>query len=94
MSKVHFVPGKVENTIPAKMPELIALLRLDTDWYESTAHELEHLYPLVASGGVVIIDDYGYWQGARQAVDEFVARSRDRILLHRLDDTGRAFVKP
>jgi predicted O-methyltransferase YrrM len=90
----HYVIGKVESTIPKTMPQSISLLRLDTDWYDSTAHELRHLYPLVASGGVVIIDDYGYWQGARKAVDEFIASSPDRILLHRIDDTGRAFVKP
>lgn len=94
MERMHFVAGKVETTIPGTMPRQIALLRLDTDWYESTAHELEHLYPLVVSGGVVIIDDYGYWKGARKAVDEFLAKTPDRILLHRIDDTGRAFVKP
>jgi hypothetical protein len=92
--KIRFVTGKVEDTIPAVLPTQIALLRLDTDWYESTAHELKHLYPLVSSGGVVIIDDYGYWQGARRAVDEFLAACPDKILLHRIDDTGRAFVKP
>lgn len=91
--KIHYVAGKVEATIPSVVPRQIALLRLDTDWYESTAHELEHLYPLVVKGGVVIIDDYGYWKGARKAVDEFIAKSTDRILLHRVDDTGRAFVK-
>ncbi len=92
--KINYVVGKVEATIPATMPTKIALLRLDTDWYDSTAHELKYLYPLVVSGGVVIIDDYGYWQGARKAVDEFLEQSKDRILLHRIDDTGRAFVKP
>jgi hypothetical protein len=94
IDRIHYVVGKVEATIPSIMPQCISLLRLDTDWYESTAHELRHLYPLVSPGGVVIIDDYGYWQGARQAVDEFLASSGDRILLHRIDDTGRAFVKP
>jgi O-methyltransferase len=92
--RIRYVIGKVEATIPATIPGRISLLRLDTDWYDSTAHELRHLYPLVSSGGVVIIDDYGYWKGARQAVDEFIASSPDRILLHRIDGTGRAFVKP
>ena len=63
--RVHFDPGPVEDTIPGAAPGRIALLRLDTDWYESTRHELEHLYDRVASGGVLIIDDYGFWQGAR-----------------------------
>ena len=91
--KVHYVRGKVESTIPARIPEQIAILRLDTDWYESTAHELLHLYPRLVIGGPLIIDDYGYWQGARQAVDEFLAASADKILLHRIDNNGRAFVK-
>ena len=71
--KVHFVKGKVEDSIPQTLPGKIALLRLDTDWYESTAHELKHLYPLLVPGGVIIIDDYGHWEGARKAVDEYIA---------------------
>jgi len=93
-NEYHLVEGLVEETVPANAPDEIALLRLDTDWYESTAHELEHLYPRVVAGGVVIIDDYGYWSGARKAVDEFLERSPVPILLHRIDDTCRAFVKP
>jgi hypothetical protein len=92
--KLHFVSGKVESTIPACIPDGIAILRLDTDWYESTAHELTHLYPRLASGGALIIDDYGYWQGARKAVDEFLAATPDKIFLHRIDNSSRAFVKP
>ncbi|WP_368734801.1 TylF/MycF/NovP-related O-methyltransferase [Komagataeibacter melomenusus] len=67
------------------------MLRLDTDWYESTRHELEHLYPRLVPGGVLIIDDYGYWAGARKAVDEYF--SDKPILLNRLDNTGRIAVK-
>ena len=92
--RIHYVCGKVESTIPKYVPEQIALLRLDTDWYESTFHELVHLYPKVAAGAPVIIDDYGYWQGARKAVDEFLSATSDKILLHRIDNNGRAFVKP
>jgi hypothetical protein len=81
----------VESTIPEHAPESIALLRLDTDWYESTRHELTHLYPLLVPGGVLIIDDYGHLQGARKAVDEYF---RDRpILLSRTDYSGRIAVK-
>jgi hypothetical protein len=92
--RLHFIRGKVEVTIPACLPETIAILRLDTDWYESTAHELTHLYPRLTSGGAIIIDDYGYWQGARQAVESFLASTPDKILLHRIDNSCRAFVKP
>jgi O-methyltransferase len=92
--RLHFVKGRVEDTIPATAPDRVALLRLDTDWYESTRHELEHLYPLVAPGGVVIIDDYGYWRGAREATDEYLDRTSEPLLLGRIDFTGRISVKP
>jgi hypothetical protein len=74
------------------VPERIALLRLDTDWYESTRHELEHLYPLLAPGGILILDDYGHFRGARQAVDEYFAD--EPVFLSRIDYTGRLVVKP
>lgn len=92
-SKVHYVVGKVEDTIPEQAPEQIAILRLDTDWYESTRHELHHLYPRLAVGGVLIIDDYGHWQGARKAVDEYFGDNHIPILLTRIDYTGRMAVK-
>jgi hypothetical protein len=91
--RVRFVQGKVEDTIPGHAPDRIALLRLDTDWYESTRHELEHLFPRLSSGGVLLIDDYGAWEGARRAVDEFVGAGKVRILLNRIDETGRIGVK-
>jgi O-methyltransferase len=91
--KIHFVQGKVEETIPHVVPERIALLRLDTDWYESTRHELIHLFPRLSKGGVLIVDDYGHWQGARQAVDDYLAESGAKLLLNRIDYTGRIAVK-
>lgn len=71
--KFEFVVGKVEETLKIKsnLPTQIAILRLDTDWYESTKIELEVLFPLVSTGGVVIIDDYGKWSGSKKAVDEY-----------------------
>ncbi|WP_405591668.1 TylF/MycF/NovP-related O-methyltransferase [Streptomyces sp. NBC_01190] len=91
--RVHYVQGLVEETVPAAAPEQIAILRLDTDWYASTRHELEHLYPRLASGGVLLIDDYGWWQGSREAVDEFLEKTGARLLLLRMDE-GRVAVKP
>lgn len=88
---IHFVKGKVEDTIPQIAPEKIALLRLDTDWYESTRHELNHLFSKLVSGGILIIDDYGAWQGARKATDEFFAGAN--VLMHRIDDTGVLIIK-
>jgi hypothetical protein len=92
--RIHFVKGRVEDTIPAGAPDTISLLRLDTDWYESTRHELTHLFPRLSRGGVVIIDDYGHWRGARRAVDEYFAQHGPSLLLHRIDYTARAAVKP
>jgi len=92
--RFHFVKGKVENTIPGNVPEKIALLRLDTDWYGSSRHELVHLYPRLSSGGVLIIDDYGQWQGVKKAVDEYMSEIGLHILLNRIDYTGRITVKP
>jgi hypothetical protein len=91
--RVHYVQGKVEDTVPDRAPERISLLRLDTDWYASTRHEFEHLYPRLVSGGVLIIDDYGWWQGSREATEEFLAATGARLLLVRAG-TGRIAVKP
>ena len=93
-ARTHFVKGPVEETIPATLPGPIAVLRLDTDWYESTAHELEHLMPLLQPGGVLLVDDYGHWQGARKAVDEYLERSGLQLLLARTDYSGRLAVMP
>jgi O-methyltransferase len=91
---LHFIVGPVENTITATCaPPEIALLRLDTDWYESTNHELIHLFPRLATGGILIIDDYGHWQGAKKAVDDYFASHHLNYLLHRIDYTGRMLVK-
>jgi hypothetical protein len=90
---VHLVEGRVEDTLPRQAPAAIALMRLDTDWYESTAHEMAHLWPRLSKGGVVIVDDYGHWQGARKAVDEYIERERLPVMLNRIDYTGRLAIK-
>ena len=88
-----FVKGKVEDTIPGTIPNEIAILRLDTDWFESTYHELNHLYPLLIKGGFLIIDDYGYWKGAREAVDKYFKDNDVKIFMNRLDNSARAGIK-
>lgn len=91
--RIHFVKGPVEETVPDQAPDQIAILRLDTDWYESTKHELQHLYERLVPGGVLIIDDYGTWQGSREATDEFLAETGDALLPLR-SGTGRIMIKP
>jgi len=94
MNRVVLVEGPVETTIPRTIPERIALLRLDTDWYQSTKHEIEHLYPRLSTEGILAIDDYGHYAGARQAIDEFFSRTHRKPLLHRTDYACRFAVKP
>lgn len=91
--RLHFIKGMVETTIPNEAPGEIALLRLDTDWYASTKHEIEHLFPRLRRSGVLIIDDYGHFKGARKAVDEYIQANRLNLLLNRIDYSGRMALK-
>lgn len=92
-AKLNFIKGKVEETIPNTIPHKIALLRLDTDWYESTHHELVYLYPLLQTNGVLILDDYGHWAGAKEAVDIYFKEHNKNLLLNRIDYTARIAIK-
>lgn len=91
--KIRYVKGKVEETIPAVIPEKIALLRLDTDWYESSYHEIKHLFPLLSHKGILILDDYGHWKGQQEAIDRYFREESIRMYLHRIDYTGRCGIK-
>jgi O-methyltransferase len=91
--RIHYHRGLVEETLPRQAPERISILRLDTDWYQSTRHELEHLYDRLSPGGVLIIDDYGGWAGSRMATDEFLAKTNAPLLLLPIS-AGRIAVKP
>jgi O-methyltransferase len=94
-SRLVWVEGYVEETIPIQAPQQIALLRLDTDWYESTLHELRHLYPRLVSGGVLIIDDFGWWTGSRKAAEQYFEEQGIQVFLSRIDSSGaRLAVKP
>ncbi|MEE8171939.1 MAG: TylF/MycF/NovP-related O-methyltransferase [Alphaproteobacteria bacterium] len=87
--RLHFVAGDVETTVPAIAPDRISLLRLDTDWYRSTRHELMHLYPRLSRHGALIIDDYGAYEGSRKATDEYFAGAAAPIYLGRIDEAAR-----
>lgn len=86
-----FVKGMIEDTLPKTKPDTIALLRLDTDWYTSTKHELQQLFPILSQNGLLIIDDYGHWEGAKKATDEFFGKKPP--FLARVDETCRVVVK-
>jgi hypothetical protein len=92
-NKIHLIKGMVENTIPKTLPDKIAILRLDTDWYESTYHELIHLYPKLVIGGILIIDDYGCWNGSKKAVDTYFEENNISVFLHRVDFAVRVIRK-
>ncbi len=92
--KLVFVQGMVEDTLPATAAEQLCLLRLDTDLYQFMYHELIHLYPRLTSGGIMIIDDYGFYQGSRKATDQYIAENSLKVFLNRVDDSVRLVVKP
>jgi len=92
--RIHYVQGRVEDTLPGTAPASICMLRLDTDWYESTLHELVHLYPRLVTNGVLIIDDYGHWRGSQQATDEYFRQLHPAPFLNRIDYSGRLAIKP
>ena len=86
------VKGPVEKTLDIKenLPNKISILRLDTDWYSSTKKELEVLFPLLEKNGILIIDDYGFWKGARKAVDEYFENKN--VTMFKIDFTGRMII--
>lgn len=92
LDNINLIKGKVEDTLlfEKNLPKKISILRLDTDWYASTKVELEILYPRLVHGGVLIIDDYGHWKGARKAVDEFFGEKK---WLHVVDYSCRYLIK-
>ena len=90
--RISMIKGKVEETIPGSAPDSIALLRLDTDWYESTRDEPD-IYSLACLQEGLIIDDYGHWQGCKKAVDEYFGKNGATMFLARIDYTGRIGIK-
>lgn len=93
-ANARLIQGRFQETLPACRIGRIAVLHLDCDWYESVRCCLDSLYDRVSPGGVIQIDDYGHWQGARKAVDEFLAARSLALKLRWLDYTGRQLIKP
>lgn len=95
LGSFKFVKGDISETLklPENIPELISILRLDTDWYESTKTELEVLYPNLSERGVLIVDDYGHWEGSRKAVDEYFSNKNYKPLFNIIDQDCRSAIK-
>lgn len=92
--RIHLIKGRVEDTIPhAINHEKIAFLRLDTDFYESSYHELKYLYPKLNKGGILIFDDYGFWEGQKKATDSYFHEQGIDPILFRIDYSGRFMIK-
>ena len=81
------------NLKPFAIPKKISLLRLDTDFYESTKKEMEVLYPRLQNKGVLIIDDYGHWKGSKKAVDDYFKNDLNFKFFHRIDYASRLYIK-
>jgi hypothetical protein len=92
---VKFVVGDILETLNVKknIPKQIALLRLDTDWYQSTKKEMDVLYPVLSEQGVLIVDDYGHWKGSKKAVDEYFENANQKPNIERIDYTGIKIIK-
>jgi len=91
--RLVLVEGPVQETLPHVGLKSLCLLRLDTDDYESTLHELRTMYPVIEPFGALIIDDYGYYRGSRKAVDEYLGSLEAAPLLQRIDCSGRCGIK-
>jgi hypothetical protein len=91
--KIHYVVGDVMETLKENIPEKIAILRLDTDWYESSKYELEQMYNNVVTGGIIIFDDYYHWNGQRKATDEFFKSINVDYYLFRINAKTAAIIK-
>ncbi|MBI1903436.1 MAG: class I SAM-dependent methyltransferase [Planctomycetia bacterium] len=94
----HFLTyhrGLFQETVPPALENIraLAVLRVDCDWYEQVLFCLEHLYPKLSNGGALVLDDYGYCDGARAAIDEFLSRQRVRSFLHHVDYSCRYLIK-
>lgn len=94
LSQSKFIKGLFQQTVLTSEIENIAVLHIDGDWYESVKVCLDHLYDRVNPRGVIQIDDYGQWSGARKAVNEFLDQRGITVRLRYLDYTGRQFIKP
>jgi hypothetical protein len=85
-SRLHYIVGDVLETLEQFVPEKIALLRLDTDWYESSKIELEKMYDKVVDGGIIIFDDYYHWDGQRRATDDYFRKINKNYIIKSLNN--------
>jgi O-methyltransferase len=95
-NNIQFIIGDVLETLntTSNIPSQISILRLDTDWYESTIKELECLYKNLVPNGILIVDDYGSWTGVKKAVDEYFSGNIQKPFFSFIDSAARIAIKP
>lgn len=94
LSRLHFVVGLYEDTLPTFTPMPLSFLHVDCDWYEPVKLVLEKFYDSVVPGGTIVLDDYGHWSGCRKATDEFFKARNLNPTLTPIDYTSHYFIKP
>jgi hypothetical protein len=94
-NKLFYIVGDVRKTLNNNnnIPEKIAILRLDTDWYDSSKIELEKLFPNVVEGGIVIFDDYFFWNGQKVATDEYFSEINETYDFVKINNQTAAIFK-
>jgi hypothetical protein len=92
---IYYIQGDVRETlsVPDNLPKKISVLRLDTDWFDSSYAELKTLYPLLSGGGVLMLDDYGKWSGAKKAADTYFDEINEKSCFYFIDEAGRFHIK-
>ncbi|BAS56440.1 MULTISPECIES: TylF/MycF/NovP-related O-methyltransferase [Leptolyngbya] len=85
--------GWFETTFQAELPEKVALLHCDADWYDSVTLVLETFYPRIVTGGCIVLDDFGYWEGCREAFYDFCDRHHEKPVLERVGPDQAFWIK-
>jgi O-methyltransferase len=85
--------GWYQETFQQGLPDKIALLHCDADWYRSVTLVLDTFYPILSEGGCVILDDFAYWEGSRLAFYDFCEKQRIRPLIERVGNSQAYWIK-
>ena len=92
-SRYTIIEGWFEQSFHKGLPNKVALLHCDADWYNSVTLVLETFYPLVVEGGCVVLDDFGYWEGCREAFYDFCIKHNQKPLLERVGASQAYWIK-
>lgn len=85
--------GWFADTFQEPLPEMISFLHIDSDWYDSVMLCLDTFYDLVSTGGIILLDDFGHWEGCREAFYDFAQKRGIKPLLERFGHTQAFWVK-